>query len=149
LARRCTGWAEDQRWTLAGVTTLIGRLFHVGYPLRGTFYLLHRIGFSPQVHAHRAAEREGAIAALRAVTWGKVRGLAAATGAWVFEDEAGQNLRPPKTRIWAPAAGTPWSPYPARNRCGYQWRAWSASWHSRTAPPAMVEATLFRQRAPR
>ena len=25
------GWGEDQRWTLARVTTLIGRLFHVRY----------------------------------------------------------------------------------------------------------------------
>jgi hypothetical protein len=49
------GWGEDQRWTLARVTTLIGRLFHVRYTLRGTSYLLHRIGFTPQVPVHRAA----------------------------------------------------------------------------------------------
>jgi hypothetical protein len=30
------GWAEDQRWTLARVTALMGRLFHVRYTLRGT-----------------------------------------------------------------------------------------------------------------
>ena len=69
------GWGEDQRWTLARVTTLIGRLFHVRYTLRGTSYLLHRIGFTPQVPVHRAAERdEDAITAWRAVTWAKVRG---------------------------------------------------------------------------
>lgn len=57
------GWAEDQRWTLARVARLIGRLFHVRYTLRGVSYLLHRIGFTPQVPAHRAAERsEAAIA---------------------------------------------------------------------------------------
>jgi putative transposase len=68
------GWGEDQRWTLARVTTLVGRLFHVRYTLRGTSYLLHRIGFSPQVPVHRAAERdEAAIAAWRAQTWAKVR----------------------------------------------------------------------------
>ena len=34
--------------------------------------------------------------------------LAAATGAWIcFEDEAGQNLRPPKARTWAPRGCTP------------------------------------------
>ena len=34
--------------------------------------------------------------------------LAAATGAWiVFGDEAGQNLRPPKARTWAPRGHTP------------------------------------------
>ena len=68
------GWAEDQRWTLARVTALAG-LFHVRYTLRGTSYLLHRMGFSPQVPVHRAAERdEDAIAAWRAQTWAKVRG---------------------------------------------------------------------------
>ena len=69
------GWAEDQRWTLERVAALIGRLFRVGYTVRGTSYLLHRLGFTPQVPVHRAAERdEGAIAAWRAETWAKVRG---------------------------------------------------------------------------
>jgi transposase len=69
------GWSEDQRWTLARVTTLMGRLFHVRYTLRGTSYLLHRIGFTPQVPVHRAAERnEAAVAEWQAVTWAKVRG---------------------------------------------------------------------------
>ena len=69
------GWAEDQRWTLARVTTLMGRLFHVRYTLRGTSYLLHRLGYTPQVPVHRAAERhEAKIAAWRSQTWAKVRG---------------------------------------------------------------------------
>jgi transposase len=68
------GWV-DQRWTLARVATLIGRLFHVRYTLRGASYLLHRIGFSPQMPARRAVERdEKAIAAWRTETWAKVRG---------------------------------------------------------------------------
>ena len=51
----------------------VGRLFHVRYTLRGTSYLLHRLGYTPQVPVHRAAERdEDAIAAWRAVTWGRV-----------------------------------------------------------------------------
>src|SRR5215510_1539114 len=92
------GWDQDQRWTLARVTTLIARLFHVRYTLRGTSYLLHRLGYAPQVSIHRAAERnEQAIAAWRTTTWGEASRLAAATGAYLcFEDEAGQNLRPPK-----------------------------------------------------
>jgi transposase len=70
-----SGWKEDQRWTLARVATLISRLFRVHYTLRGVSYLLHRIGFSPQVPARRAAERdEAAIAEWRAVTWAKARG---------------------------------------------------------------------------
>ena len=79
------------------------------YTLRGTSYLLHRIGFSPQVPVHRAAERdEAAIAAWRARDLGEGTRLAAATGAWIcFEDEAGQNLRPPKARTWARRGRTP------------------------------------------
>jgi len=39
---------------------------------------------------------------------GEASRLAAATGAYVcFEDEAGQNLRPPKARTWAPRGHTP------------------------------------------
>ena len=70
------GWAEDQRQPLDRVAALTGRLFHVRrYTLRGTSFLLHRMGFSPQVPVHRAAERdEDAIAEWRAVTWAKVRG---------------------------------------------------------------------------
>ena len=38
-------------------------------------FLLHRLGFSPQVPAHRAFERdEDAIAAVPSATWAKVRG---------------------------------------------------------------------------
>ena len=69
------GWDQDQRWTLARVTKLITRLFGVSYSVRGTSCLLHRMGFSPQVPARRAAERaEDAIAAWREQTWAKVRG---------------------------------------------------------------------------
>jgi len=68
------GWA-DQRWTAERVSVLIGRLFGVAYTARGVTYLLHRMGYVPQVPVHRAAERdEGKIAAWRAVTWAKVRG---------------------------------------------------------------------------
>jgi len=69
------GWDQDQRWTLARVATLIARLFHVRYTLRGTSYLLHRLGYAPQVPVHRAAERnEQAIAAWRTQTWVKLGG---------------------------------------------------------------------------
>jgi putative transposase len=69
------GWAEDQRWTLTRATALVMGLFGVCYTLRGMSFLLHRLGFSPQVPVHRAVERdEAAIAEWRAVTWAKVRG---------------------------------------------------------------------------
>lgn len=64
------GFGEDQRWTLARVAELIARLFHTRYTLRGVSYLLHRMGFSPQVPAHRAVERdEDAITTWRKETW--------------------------------------------------------------------------------
>ena len=69
------GWGEDQRWTLARAAALATRLFGVTYTLRGMSYLLHRLGFTPQVPVHRAVERdEAAIAGWRAATWAKVRG---------------------------------------------------------------------------
>jgi transposase len=69
------GWARDQRWTLARVTALIERLFSVSYTLRGVSFLLHRLGYSPQVPVHRALERdEDAVAEWRTATWAKVRG---------------------------------------------------------------------------
>jgi transposase len=39
------GWTEDQRWTLARITALVGRLFRVSYTPRGVSYLLppHRL----------------------------------------------------------------------------------------------------------
>jgi transposase len=69
------GWKQDQRWTLARVEALIERLTGISYTLRGVSFLLHRLGLSPQVPAHRAFERdEDAVAAWRSATWAKVRG---------------------------------------------------------------------------
>lgn len=64
------GWDEDQRWTLARVTELIWRLFRVSYTPRGVSYVLHRLGWSPQVPVHRAAERDhDAVATWMKETW--------------------------------------------------------------------------------
>lgn len=51
------GWA-DARWTLTRVAEVIERRFGVGYTLRGVSYLLHRMGYSLQVPARRAVERD-------------------------------------------------------------------------------------------
>ena len=68
-----SGWTEDQRWTLARIATVMARMFHTRYTLPGTSVLLHRIGYSPQVPAHRAIERnETAVASWRREAW--VRG---------------------------------------------------------------------------
>ena len=69
------GWDQDQRWTLARAAALAARLFGACYTLRGMSFLLHRIGYSPQVPVHRAVERdETAVAEWRAVTWARARG---------------------------------------------------------------------------
>jgi putative transposase len=51
---------------------LITRLFGVSYTLRGTCYLLHRMGFTPR--SRRTGRDEGAIAAWRSQEWAKARG---------------------------------------------------------------------------
>lgn len=63
----------DQHWTLARVKTLIGRMFHVGYTLPGVWYLLRRRGWSCQVPARRAIERdEGAVRVWKEEVWPNV-----------------------------------------------------------------------------
>ena len=69
------GWDEDQCWTLARITEVVRRRFGVEYTLAGMDLLLHRIGWSVQVPARRAAERDEArIAAWREETWPVVKG---------------------------------------------------------------------------
>jgi transposase len=69
------GWDEDQCWTLARITGPARRRFGVDYTLAGMDLLLHRIGWSVQVPARRAAERDEArIAAWREETWPVVKG---------------------------------------------------------------------------
>ena len=84
------GWAEDQRWTLARIAELITQRFRVDYTLAGVDYLLHRIGWSVQVPARRAAERdETAVAAWREETW--------------------PGVKPPR-RTWAPGSASKTKP---------------------------------------
>lgn len=52
------GWVEDQRWTLARVCTMIGRMFHTTVAVSTAWQLLHRAGFTPQQPIARAAERD-------------------------------------------------------------------------------------------
>jgi transposase len=67
------GWG-DQRWTLDRVAELIEKLFASHYTQPGTSLLLHRLGWSPQVSAHRAAERdEQAITTWAKEVWPRVK----------------------------------------------------------------------------
>src|SRR5262245_48361269 len=65
----------DQCWTLARIGELVRRRFRVEYTLAGLDLLLHRLGWSVQAPARRAAERdEAAIAAWRQETWPVIKG---------------------------------------------------------------------------
>jgi transposase len=69
------GWSEDQRWTLARVRTLIGRMFHVTVSIATVWEVLRRAGFTPQQPIQRAAERdEQAIEHWRRHQWPAVKG---------------------------------------------------------------------------
>jgi transposase len=62
--------SESRRWTLALITEMVRRRFGADYTLAGMDLLLHRIGWSVQVPARRATERDEArIAAWREETW--------------------------------------------------------------------------------
>ncbi|WP_455711024.1 IS630 family transposase [Streptomyces hydrogenans] len=102
------GWA-DQRWTLARVKTLIGRLFHVSYTVEGTWRLLKRHGWSWQQPIRRAIERDDA--AVEPMEEGRLaagKSTAAACNGWiVFEDEASQSMTPPRARTWGRIGQTP------------------------------------------
>ncbi len=68
------GFAGGQYWTLKRIKTLIGRLFHVGYTVEGTWKLLRRHGWSCQVPVRRAIERdEEAIAVWKAGVWPEIK----------------------------------------------------------------------------
>ena len=65
----------DQCWTLARVADQVWERFGVEYTLAGMDVLLHRLGWSVQVPARRAAERdEDKIARWREDTWPVIKG---------------------------------------------------------------------------
>ena len=83
------GW-QDQCWTLARIGELVRGRFGVDYTLAGLDALLHRVGWSVQVPARRAAERdEAAIAGWREETWPVIKG---------------------RRRTWAPGSASRTSP---------------------------------------
>jgi putative transposase len=84
------GWDEDQCWTLARVAEVVHRRFRVEYTLAGLDLLLHRAGWSVQVPARQATERDdAAIAAWREETWPAVKA---------------------RRRTWAPGSASKTSP---------------------------------------
>jgi putative transposase len=80
----------DQRWTLARIAEQVWQRFGVDYTLAGIDVLLHRLGWTVQVPARRAAERdEDKIARWREETWPVVKG---------------------RRRTWAPGSASKTSP---------------------------------------
>lgn len=85
-----SGYGDDQRWTLARIAEVIGRVCHVSYTLTGVSKLMDRHGYSWQVPVRRAAARdEEEIARWREETWPAVE-------------------RPPAS--WAPSSVSPTRP---------------------------------------
>jgi transposase len=69
------GW-DDQVWTGARVATLIGRKFHMSYSPSAAIRLMRRLGFTPQVPARRAVQRdEAVVTAWREVDFEQVKDL--------------------------------------------------------------------------
>ncbi|MBW8767860.1 MAG: winged helix-turn-helix domain-containing protein [Geodermatophilales bacterium] len=67
------GWA-DQCWTLPRIAAVVRERFGVDYTLPGVDLLLHRLGWSVQVPARQAAERdEEQITAWRKETWPQIK----------------------------------------------------------------------------
>jgi transposase len=86
----------DECWTLARIAEQVWRRFGVEYTLAGMDVLLHRLGWSVQVPARRAAERdEGKIARWREETWPVIKG---------------------RRRTWAPGSASKTSPARASGR---------------------------------
>ena len=67
------GW-EDQRWTLARVRDLVAAKFKVRYTIPGIWYLLRRRGWTCQMGARRAIERDdGAVEVWKKETWPRIK----------------------------------------------------------------------------
>src|SRR3954464_3522928 len=104
------GWT-DQCWTLPRIAEVVHTRLGVASTRPGRALLLHRIGWSVQVPARRAVERdEEQIAAWREETWSQIKGPRRtwAPGG-VFEDESGHGA--PGRRRVAPggvAVGPRW-----------------------------------------
>ena len=67
------GWT-DQRWTLARVRDLVASKFGEQYTVPGIWYLLRRRGWTCQLGARRAIERDdGAVEVWKKETWPRIK----------------------------------------------------------------------------
>ncbi|MFE6871184.1 winged helix-turn-helix domain-containing protein [Kitasatospora sp. NPDC057692] len=139
------GWA-DQRWTLARIKTLIGRLFHVSYAAEGTWRPLKRHGWSRQQPTRRAIERDDhAVEVWRKETWPRVGAPRAERGARiVFGDEAGRSKTPPRARhpVLPPRVGG------SRQAGGHQFPPRRSGQHQQAQPLFLPVADALRTLQP-
>lgn len=93
----------DRIWTLSRIKPLIGRRLHTRTTLSAIAQTLHRHGFSPQVPARRAPERnEEAVSGRVKETWPLVETPQRRSGLRLCcEDEAGFSMTPPTNRTRA------------------------------------------------
>ncbi|MEU9245909.1 IS630 family transposase [Streptomyces sp. NPDC048385] len=101
------GWT-DQRWTLARVKTLIGRLFH--FPTRCRAPAAAEAARLVLAAAGAAGDRarRGGGGAVEEGGLAAGKSTAAASRAWtVFADEAGQSMTPPRATTWGRIGRTP------------------------------------------
>jgi transposase len=67
------GW-QDQRWTLARIRDLVAKKFGAQYTIPGIWYLLRRRGWTCQIGARRAIERDdGAVEVWKTTTWTQIK----------------------------------------------------------------------------
>ncbi|WP_327320485.1 winged helix-turn-helix domain-containing protein [Streptomyces sp. NBC_01235] len=99
----------DRIWTLSRIKPLIGRRLHTRTTLSAIAQTLHRHGFSPQVPARRAPERnEEAVSGRVKETWPLVETPQRRSGLRLCcEDEAGFSMTPPTNRTRARPGHTP------------------------------------------
>jgi hypothetical protein len=102
------GFAGDQRWTLVRIKTLIGWLFHVGCTVGGVWQLMRGMAGRPGAGVPGEGTRRGRECGLEEQGVAGHESTARDLGACLcLEDEAGQGLRPPKGRTWAPRGARP------------------------------------------
>jgi Winged helix-turn helix len=99
------GW-EDQCWTLARIAELVRRRFGAGYTLAGLDLLLRRIGWSVQVPARQATERDEAqIARWRQEAWPVIK---ASSSGWMVAQAEMAGVLAVAGWGWLPRAGWAW-----------------------------------------
>src|SRR3954465_14339150 len=116
------GWG-DQCWTLPRIAAVVHQRFGADYTLPGLDLLLHRLGWSVQVPARRAAERdEDQIAAWRQESWPQIKGRRRTWApGWSSRTSPARGSGRPRVAPGAAAAAPPSCGRPRRPPPGCRW----------------------------